>query len=135
MWFLVISLLLMSVSQEKKIEIAKIKAWVRTFAEKHDLWFECHNEPHIPSIYDMEPSYIDGKIFIEINRFYDITVGVFQFIRENIEEEECTSIDMDRFFIVQSSNFVNEADIFATIIREIDEYVKIEPEYISLVEK
>ena len=124
-----------SVSPEKRMEIAKIKSWVRTFAEKHDLWFECHNEPHIPSIDDMEPSFIDGKIFIEINRFYDITVGVFQFIREDIEEEECTSVDMDRFFILQSSNFTNEAKLFAAIIREIGIYVQVEPEYISLVEK
>ena len=107
---------------------AKIKTWVRTFAEKHDLWFECHDELRIPSIDDMQPSYIDGKMFIDINRFHDITVGVFEFIREDIDEEEWTSVDTNRFFILQSSDFSNEADLFAAIEQESKKYLPLKQE-------
>ena len=113
------------------MDIVKIKTWVRTFAEKHDLWFQCYDEVPNISIDDMQPSYIDGKMFIDINRFYDITMGVFEFIREDIEEEEWTSVETNRFFVLQSSNFVNESDLFAAIIREMDRYIQIEPEYIQ----
>ena len=117
------------------MDIVKIKAWISTFAEKHDLWFQCYDEVPSISIDDMQPSYIDGKMFIDINRFHDITMGVFQFIREEIEEEEWTSVETNRFFVLQSSNFVNESDLFTAIIREMSRYVQIEPEYIPLVEK
>ena len=130
------SLSLTRLSQEKKrMNNAKIKTWVRTFAEKHELWFQCHDELRIPSIDDMEPSYIDGKMFIDINRFHDITLGVFEFIREDIEEEEWTSVDTIRFFVLQSSDFSNEEALYAGIIRESKKYIQIEPEYITLVEK
>jgi len=114
------------------MDFAKIKTWVRTFAEKHDIWFQCHDELRIPSIDDMEPSYIDGKMFIDINRFHDITMGVFQYIREEIEEEEWTSVDTNRFFVWESSKFSNETDLFAAIIREMDRYIEIDPEYMTL---
>ena len=117
------------------MDFAKIKTWVRTFAEKHDIWFQSYDEIPSISIDDMEPSYIDGKMFIDINRFHDITMGVFQFIREEIEEEEWTSVDTNRFFVWESSKFSNETDLFAAIIREMDRYIEIEPEYIPLVEK
>ena len=110
------------------MDIVKIKAWVRAFAEKHDLWFQCYNEIRIPSIDEMPPSYIDGRMFIDINRFHDITLGVFAFIREDIEEEEWTSVDDIRFFILQSSHFSNEADLFDAIEQESKKYLPLKQE-------
>ena len=110
------------------MDFAKNKTWVRTFAEKHDLWFQCYDEVPSISIDDMQPSYIDGKMFIDINRFHDITMGVFEFIREEIEEEEWTSVDPNRFFVLQSSNFVNETDLFAAIEQESKKYLHLTQE-------
>ena len=117
------------------MDFVKIKEWVRTFAEKNKLWFECYDEiPDIP-IEDMQTSYINKTKYIEINRFHDITLGFFEYIREDIDEEEWTSVETNRFFVLQSSNFANESDLFAAIIREMNRYVQVEPEYILLVEK
>jgi len=110
------------------MDFAKIKAWVRAFAEKHDLWFQCYDELRIPSIDEMPPSYIDGKMFIDINRFHDITMGVFEYIREEIEEEEWTSVDEIRFFVLQFSDFVNEEALFSAIVRETRKYIRLEQE-------
>jgi hypothetical protein len=76
----------------------------------------------------MPPSYIDGRMFIDINRFHDITLGVFAFIREDIEEEEWTSVDDIRFFILQSSHFSNEADLFDAIEQESKKYLPLKQE-------
>jgi len=42
------------------MDITKIKTWIRTFAEKHKLWFESYDE--IPELFieDMQTSFIEG---------------------------------------------------------------------------
>jgi len=105
------------------MDIVKIKEWVRTFAEKHKLWFECYDEiPGIP-IEDMQMSYINKTKYIEINRFYDITLGFFEFIREEIDEEEWTSVDRHRIFVLQPSDFATEEALFSTIVQKTEKYI------------
>ena len=110
------------------MDFAKIKEWVRTFAEKNKLWFECYDEiPGIP-IEDMQTSYINKTKYIDINRFHDITLGFFEHIREEIDEEEWTSVDRHRIFILHPSDFSNEEALFAAIIQETKKYTGTDPE-------
>ena len=112
---------------KNKMDIAKIKTWVCTFAEKNKLWFECYDEiPDIP-IEDMQTSYINKTKYIEINRFHDITLGFFEYIREDIDEEEWTSVDRHRIFVLHSSDFSNEEALFAAIVQETKKYTGVDP--------
>jgi hypothetical protein len=110
------------------MDIVKIKEWVRAFAEKHKLWFECYDEiVHDIPIEDMQTSFINRTKYIEINRFHDITLGFFEFIREDIDEEEWTSVDQHRIFVLQSSDFATEEALFAAIEKETKKYIGTDP--------
>ena len=66
---------------KERMDFTKIKEWVRTFAEKNDIWFQTYDEIPGLSIEDMQTSYIEGKMFIDINRFHDIKVGYFEYFK------------------------------------------------------
>ena len=110
------------------MDFTKIKTWVRTFAEKHDLWFETYDENTGLSIDDMQTSYIEGKMFIDINRFHDITVGYFEYFKEPFieEEEEKVSVEKRLFFILRLSDYKNEEDLYLAIILEMRKYILVE---------
>jgi|LauGreDrversion2_5_1035112.scaffolds.fasta_scaffold42808_3 hypothetical protein len=99
------------------MDITKIKTWIRTFAEKHKLWFESYDE--IPELFieDMQTSFIEGKLYIEINRFYDITFGFFEYTK-NYLEEEYISVEKNKLFVWQLSDFATEEDLFKNIIQQ-----------------
>lgn len=71
----------------------------------------------------MQSAYINKTKFIEINRFYDITFGYFEFIREHIDEDEMTSVDRHRLFVLQSSDFATEETLFNYIIQKTKDYI------------
>ena len=110
------------------MDIVKIKEWVRDFAEKHKLWFECYDEiVHEIPIEDMQTSFINKTNYIEIDRFHDITFGLFEFIREEIDEEEWTSVDRHTIFLWISSDFATEEALFASIEKKTKKYPGIYP--------
>ena len=105
------------------MDFAKIKTWVRAFAEKHDVWFQCYDEITGLSIDDMQTSYIEGKMFIDINRFHDITVGYFEYFKEPFEEEEKVSVEKRPFFILRLSDYENEEALYTAAILQIRNYI------------
>lgn len=108
------------------MDFAKIKAWISTFAEKHDLWFETYDEITGLSIDDMQTSYIEGKMFIDINRFHDITVGYFEYFKEPFVKEEKVSVEKRPFFILRLSDYKNEEALYLAIILEMRKYILVE---------
>jgi len=105
------------------MDFAKIKTWLRTFAEKNNLWFQTYDEIHGLSIDDMQTSYIEGKMFIDINRFHDITVGYFEYFKEPFDKLEKVSVEKRPFFFLRLSDYENEEDLYAAIIQEIRKYI------------
>ena len=105
------------------MDFAKIKTWVRTFAEKNDLWFQTYDEIHGLSIDDMQTSYIEGKMFIDINRFHDITVGYFEYFKEPFVEPEKVSVEKRPYFILRLSDYKNEDALYVAIILEMRKYI------------
>lgn len=105
------------------MDFTKIKTWVRTFAEKNDLWFECYDEITGLSIDDMQTSYIEGKMFIDINRFHDITIGCFEYFKEPFVKEEKVSVEKRPFFILRLSDYENEEALYTATILQIRNYI------------
>ena len=116
------------------MDITKINNWIRTFAEKHKIWVECYDEIPELVIEDMQTSFIDGKPYIEINRFYDITFGFFEYTKNYLEqeqeqeqeqeEEEYISVEKNKLFVWQLSDFATEENLFETIYRKTKIYLR-----------
>jgi hypothetical protein len=100
------------------IEIIKIK--LKKFVERHDFLEEIEeNSQRI----DQEEDYkkIDRKYYIKI--IYERTLpcqyiefGRIEIIKEDIDEEEWTWIDYDRFFIINIKEFETEELLIEEII-------------------
>lgn len=105
----------------------KIKTWIRNFTQQNKIWFECYDEiPDIP-IEDMQTSFIEGKSYIEINRFYDITFGFFEYIKKPFlkeEEEEEVFVCKNKLFVWLLSDFSTEDNLFETIERKTKIYLR-----------
>jgi hypothetical protein len=106
------------------MDIVKIKTWIRSFAKQNKIWFESYDEiPEIP-IEDMQTSFIEGKLYIEINQFYDITIGFFEYTKDIIEEN--VFVCKHKLFVWQLSDFSTEKSLFETIYRKIKIYKDLE---------
>jgi len=99
------------------MDIVKIKTWIRSFAKQNKIWFESYDEiPEIP-----QTSFIEGKLYIEINQFYDITIGFFEYTKDIIEEN--VFVCKHKLFVWQLSDFSTEKSLFETIYRKIKIYL------------
>lgn len=105
------------------MDFVKIKEWIRAFAKKNDLWFQTYDEITGLSIDDMQTSYIEGKMFIDINRFHDITVGCFEYFKEPFVTEEKVSVEKRPFFILRLSDYENEEALYTATILQIRNYI------------
>jgi len=105
------------------MDFVKIKEWVRAFAEKNDIWFQTYDEITGLSIDDMQTSYIEDKMFIDINRFHDIKVGYFVYFKEPFDEPEKVSVEERPFFICRLSDYENEEALCNAIILKIRKYM------------